>query len=70
MPVGKVAIVQDFLPPPDQLIPPEETVKVTIALDKKSLDFFKKAAGKFGSKYQRMIREILRRYAETYGAKH
>lgn len=69
MPMGKVTVVHDFLPPPDQLVPAEETVKITIAMDRPSLNFFKKMAAKFGSKYQRMIREVLKRYAEAYELK-
>jgi len=34
-------VVRDFLPPPDQLAFREEGVKVTLALSKKSVDFFK-----------------------------
>ncbi len=67
IPVGKIKVVADFLPPPDQLIPVKETVKVTLALDKDSLMFFKKSAAKQGVKYQRMIREVLSGYARKYG---
>jgi len=66
MPIGKLKIVKDFLPPPDQLVMPEETVKVTIALKKSSLDFFKREAQKHGTKYQKMIREVVDRYTKLY----
>lgn len=65
-PVGKIKIVADFLPPPDKLVPVSETVKITLALDKDSLQFFKKSAAKQGVKYQRMIREVLNGYARRY----
>ncbi len=66
MPVGKLTRVDDFLPPPEQLVMPEETVKVTISLTKSSLDFFKRKAQKQGTKYQRMIREVVDRYTKIY----
>ena len=45
-PVGKLRAIDDFLPPPDQLVLKEESVKVTISLSKESIDFFKKEAKK------------------------
>ena len=39
-PIGEVEIVEDFLPSPEQLALQEETVKVTIALSKSSVEFF------------------------------
>ena len=68
MPVGKLVRIADFLPPPGELAVPEETVKVTITLDRASVEFFKQAAQKHGTKYQRMIREILDHYASRYRA--
>ena len=65
-PTGKVTIIEDFLPPPDKLIPVRESVKVTLALDKMSLQFFKKCAAQQGVKYQRMIHEVLHGYAQKY----
>ena len=66
-PVGKLAVVSDFLPPPEKLLPKEETIKITIALDEETLTFFKEIASKMGLKYQRMIREVLKGYAKKYG---
>ncbi len=66
MPVGKLTRVRDFLPPPSQLVMKEETAKVTIALEKSSIAFFKRQAKKNHTKYQRMIRELLDRYASHY----
>jgi predicted DNA binding CopG/RHH family protein len=65
-PFGKMTRVEDFLPPPQELITPEETVKVTIALRKSSVEFFKQVACKYHTKYQKMIRELLDRYATQY----
>jgi hypothetical protein len=41
-PIGKVRVITDFLPSPEQLALKDETVKVTLSLSKTSLDFFKK----------------------------
>jgi len=43
-PLGELKVVRDFLPPPSDLVFKEETVKVTIALSRSSIAFFKKAA--------------------------
>jgi hypothetical protein len=61
-PMGDVRVVDDFLPPPEELAFREETVKVTIALSKASLDFFKREAAKHQVSYQRMIRRLLDEY--------
>ena len=45
-PIGKVKVVSDFLPSPEELVLKDETVKVTIALSKASVDFFKNEARK------------------------
>lgn len=67
MPIGKLTRVKDFLPPPDQLVlPQEEVMKVTIALNRSSVNFFKRQAKKHHTKYQRMIRQVLDRYASRY----
>ena len=43
-PLGKVQVVPDFLPSPAELAFREEGVKVTLALSKKSIEFFKSEA--------------------------
>ncbi len=58
--------IDDFLPPPDQLVKRVPKVKVTIALNQKSVEFFKRAAKKNKVKYQTMINELLDKYAEKY----
>ena len=65
-PMGDLIIVKDFLPPPHQLVLKEETVKVTIALKKSSIAFFKKEAKKNHTPYQKMIRQVIDRYALHY----
>jgi predicted DNA binding CopG/RHH family protein len=65
-PLGKMKVVKDFLPPPEQLAFREEGVKVTLALSKKSVDFFKSEASKHHTQYQRMIRRLVDAYVESY----
>jgi len=62
-PIGRVKVVADFLPSPEQLALKDETVKVTIALSKTSVDFFKNEAKKYNTQYQKMIRRLLDEYA-------
>jgi hypothetical protein len=59
-------VILDFLPPPEELAFREEGVKVTIALSKKSVDFFKSEASKHHTQYQRMIRKLIDTYVDTY----
>ena len=54
--IEQAEVIPDFLPPPDQLVLKEETVRVTLNLNKKSVDFFKLKARENGVPYQRMIR--------------
>ena len=61
-PMGKVRVVSDFLPSPEELVLKDKTVKVTISLSKASVDFFKKAAKKNNTQYQKMIRRLLDEY--------
>ena len=63
-PIGKVQVVADFLPSPAELAFREEGVKVTLALSKKSIEFFKSEATKHRTQYQRMIRRLLDAYVE------
>ena len=64
-PLGKVRVVPDFLPSPAELSFREEGVKVTLALSKKSVEFFKAEASRHHTQYQRMIRRLLDAYVET-----
>ena len=64
-PLGGYELVPDFLPPPAELAFREEGVKVTLALNKKSVDFFKFEASKHQTQYQRMIRRLLDAYVDA-----
>lgn len=62
-------MVEDFLPPPDQLVLREDNVKVTLSLSQRSVDFFKHAAQKRRVPYQRMIRALVDAYAQKQSGK-
>lgn len=62
-PLGDFKVVDDFLPPPEELVFREEDVKVTLSLSKSSVDFFKREAKAHAMPYQEMIRRLLDRYA-------
>jgi Ribonuclease toxin, BrnT, of type II toxin-antitoxin system len=64
-PMGMTQVVPDFLPSPAELAYREEGVKVTLALSKKSIDYFKSEAGKHQTQYQRMIRRLLDAYVDA-----
>lgn len=61
-PMDDVRIVEDFLPSPKDLVFREETVKITIALSRKSVDFFKQVARNHKTQYQKLIRRLLDEY--------
>jgi predicted DNA binding CopG/RHH family protein len=60
--LGQIRVIKDFLPPPSELAFKEDTVKVTLGLSRRSLDFFKKQAKKHNMQYQKMIRRLLDLY--------
>ncbi len=62
--IGRLRIVKDFLPRPDDLVLREDNVKVTLSLSRRSLDFFKREAKRRRVPYQRMIRALVDTYAE------
>ena len=64
--IGDVQVIPDFLPTPQELAFKEDTVKVTIALSKESVEFFKKEAIKHNTQYQKMIRRLLDVYSNSH----
>ena len=64
--IGRIKIIEDFLPKPEDLILKEKNVKITLNLSKSSVDYFKKIAVKHGSQYQKVIRNLLDKYASHY----
>jgi len=57
---------EDFLPSPDQLVRKAEKEKITIAIDKRSLELFKQYAKEHNAKYQTMINGVLGSYADKF----
>jgi predicted DNA binding CopG/RHH family protein len=65
-PIDEVEIIEDFLPSPEELAFKEDTVKVTIALSKSSVEFFKEKADENHTAYQKMIRRLLDSYVDRH----
>lgn len=65
-PIGHVKVIADFLPSPADLAFHDEGVKITLALSKKSVEFFKSEAAKHHTQYQRMIRRLLDAYVDSH----
>jgi len=65
-PMGKLRVVDDFLPAPEELVFKEDNVKITMALSKSSVDFFKAEARKHRTSYQAMIRRLVDLYASQH----
>lgn len=65
-PLGDLKVTKDFLPRPEQLVLKEENIKITISLNKSSIDFFKKKAKEQHTSYQKMIRRLIDWYASQY----
>ncbi len=66
MPVGKLTRIENFLPSPEELFPKVEKRKVTLEIDDDTVSFFKLKAKQTGTKYQKMMREVLKVYAKKY----
>jgi len=64
--LGIAEPIADFLPPPEKLVEKIEKEKVTISLNKRSVDFFKRAAKREGVPYQTMINSLLDKYVKRY----
>jgi predicted DNA binding CopG/RHH family protein len=58
-PLGDLRVIDDFLPSPEKLAFKEDNVKITIALSKTSIEFFKREAEKYHTHYQKMIRRLI-----------
>ena len=67
-PIGRISVVRDFLPPPQELAFRQESVKVTMTLSKSSVEFFKKMAHKYHAPYQKMIRTLLDAYTTRHAS--
>ena len=64
--IGDIKIIKDFLPAPEKLVYKRKSIKVTMALDAESVDFFKKIAQRNHVPYQAMIRSLINTYVARY----
>lgn len=60
----ELRVIPDFLPPPEQLFPSEDTVEVTLALSTRSVAFFKEKAKQYNVPYEHVIRVVLNQYTD------
>lgn len=59
--------VEDFLPSPAELVlKSRKKEKITISVDKQSLDLFKHYAQSHDAKYQSMMNGVLESYADKF----
>jgi predicted DNA binding CopG/RHH family protein len=65
-PKREITVIDDFLPPPSQMVRKEDTVKVTSEYTRSSIEFLKKEAKKAKVPYQRMLRALVDKYVEQY----
>jgi predicted DNA binding CopG/RHH family protein len=59
--------IKDFLPRPEELVLRDQqpkTERVSMVLDKATVDFFRQQAKSLGAPYQRMIRKLLNEYVK------
>ncbi len=61
-PIGDLNLVADFLPSPEELVLKQQNTKITISLSSESVSYFKGAAKKYHTQYQKIIRELLDEY--------
>ena len=64
--IGKVRVMADFLPSPEQLALKSQNTKVTISLSSESVAYFKEEAEKHDMQYQKMIRQLLDEYVSHH----
>jgi predicted DNA binding CopG/RHH family protein len=65
-PIGQVTIVKDFLPPPEQLVPKNTTVRVTMEFSQETIEYFKREAKQNNLSYKSMIRDLLDVYVKQH----
>ena len=64
--LDNATVIADFLPSPKQLVRKTAKEKITIAIDKSSLDLYKQYAKKHNAKYQTMINDVVGAYADRF----
>ena len=64
--LARAKAITDTLPPPNELVRRKPKTKITITLNTRSVEFFKRFAKEHDIKYQTMINDILDTYAQRY----
>ena len=64
--VGELRPVHDFLPVPERLALRGDSVRVTLSLSRRSVESFKREAGRRRVPHRRMIRALLDEYARRH----
>lgn len=64
--LDSAVLIEDFLPPPSELVRKTSKEKITISIDSDCIRFFKAEAEKNHTKYQTMMNEVLSQYARHY----
>lgn len=64
--LDQAIVAADMLPSPTELVRKAQKEKITIAIDKDSLDLFKQYAKKHNAKYQTMINDVVGAYADKF----
>lgn len=64
--LDEAVLVADMLPSPAELVRKSAKEKITIAIDKDSLELFKNYAQKHDAKYQTMINDVVGAYADKF----
>ena len=59
-------VIDDFLPPPHELVAKDDGIKITLTLNKNTVNFFKSEAKKNKVPYQKMLRNLLDSYTRHY----
>ena len=66
-PIGRLKIIRDFLPKPEDLVLRNDHIKVTLNLNRSSVAYFKQVAKSSHAPYQKVIRNLLDYYASHAG---
>jgi hypothetical protein len=67
--LGKLKIVEDFLPRPHELVFKEHDVEVRLRVRRSSMNFYKKLAKANKSRHDRVMRRLLDQYAALHSGR-
>lgn len=66
IPISKIERIVHGMPYAGGLVTSEDKILVSIYLNKSTVHFFKREAGRYHTKYQRFMRAVLDRYAHAH----